>query len=90
MPQTWAQESYARIQRDKILYSAPPLSTNNQTSLVSLTNLQEKITTKGLELGALLMQLLLFAPWMAKLAHIRTYVKKTVAQGWAKKGSVSI
>ena len=42
-----------------------------------------------LESGALLMQLLLFAPKMAPLVHIHTYVNNTVALGWANRGSVS-
>ena len=35
------------------------------------------------------MQLLSFAPRMAPLAHIHTYVNNTVAQVWANRGSFS-
>ena len=35
------------------------------------------------------MHLLIFSPRMPSLAHIHMYVNKTVAQGWANRGSVS-
>ena len=36
------------------------------------------------------MQLLIFTPMMAPLAHIHTYVDDTAAQGWSNQGSVSM
>ena len=42
-----------------------------------------------LELGALLMQLLIFHPRMTPLAHIHAYIYNTVAQGWSNRGSLS-
>ena len=47
------------------------------------------VTINDLKIGALIMQLLIFAPRMAPLAHIHTYVNNTVALGWANRGSVS-
>ena len=35
------------------------------------------------------MQILLFAPRMAPLAHIHTYANNVVTQVWANRGSVS-
>ena len=45
--------------------------------------------TKNLDLGALLMQILIFALRMAPLAHIHAYVDNMMAQRWANRGSVS-
>ena len=47
------------------------------------------VTINYIELGALLMQILIFAPRIAPLEHIHTYVNNTAAQGWANRGSVS-
>ena len=47
------------------------------------------MSINDLELGALLMQILLFAPRMTPLAHIHTYVNNTAAQGWSNMDSFS-
>ena len=47
------------------------------------------VTINNLELGAILMQLLIFAPRMVPLAHIHTYANNTAAQGSANRGSFS-
>ena len=56
---------------------------------MSSSNPKVDVTINNLKLGALLMQILIFVPSMAPLAHIHTYVDKTAAQGWANRGSVS-
>ena len=56
---------------------------------MSSSNSTGDVTTNNFKIGALLMQILLFAPRMASLAHIHTYVDNTAAQVWAKRGSVS-
>ena len=40
------------------------------------------VIIKYLEIGALLMQLLLFSLRMVPLVHVHMYVNNTVAQGW--------
>ena len=57
---------------------------------VSFSNPKGDATINDLELGAILIQILVFAPRMAPLAHIRTYVDDTAAQVWANRASVSI
>ena len=57
---------------------------------MSSSNRTRDVTINNPELGALLMQILIFAPRMALLAHIHTYINNTKAQGWANRGSVSI
>ena len=47
------------------------------------------VTITNLELGELLMQILIFAPRMAALVYIYTYVDNTAAQKWSNRGSVS-
>ena len=63
-----------------------PFYTSTQYRLVSSSNSTGDVTIKNLDLGALLMQLLLFAP---RMAQIRTYVNNTAEQGWANWVSVS-
>ena len=58
--------------------------------MVSSYNPTVYVTINDLELGELLMQLLIFSPRMAPLAHIHTYINNTAAQGWDNRGSVSI
>ena len=57
--------------------------------MVSYSNPTEYVTINDLEIRALLMQLLIFSPRMAPLAHIHTYINNTAAQGWANKSSFS-
>ena len=66
-----------------------PFSLTTQAHLVSSYNPTGYVTINKLELGALLMQILIFTPRMDPLAHIHTYVNKTAAQGWANRGSFS-
>ena len=47
------------------------------------------VTINDLKLGALLMQILVFALKIAPLAHIHMYIDNMAAQGLANKGSVS-
>ena len=57
--------------------------------LDSSCNPNEDATINDLELGALLMQLLIFSPRMKLLVHIHNYVDNMAAQGWANRGSIS-
>ena len=66
-----------------------PFSLTTQECLVSSSNPTGDVTIHDLDLGAPLMRILLFAPSMAPLAHIHTYVNNTGAQGWSNRGSVS-
>ena len=56
-----------------------PFPTATQSQLVSYSNPKGYVTINYLGLGAILMQLLLFDPRMAPLAHIHTYVNNTAA-----------
>ena len=56
---------------------------------MSSSNPKGDVTINDLELEALLLQILIFAPRMSPLVHINTYVDNTAAQGWANRGSVS-
>ena len=47
------------------------------------------VKINNLELGALLIQILIFPPRMTSLEHIHTYAYSTAAQGWSNRGSVS-
>ena len=47
------------------------------------------VAINDLEIGALLVQTLLFSPSMAPLAHIHTCADNTAAQVWDNIGSVS-
>ena len=60
-----------------------------QSRLVSSYNPKGDVPINYLELGALLVQILIFTPRMAPLAHIHTYVDNTAAQGWDNLGSVN-
>ena len=66
-----------------------PFSQATQARMVSSSNPKGDVTINNLELGALLMQILLFTPRMDPLTHIHTYVDNTTAHGWANRGSVS-
>ena len=66
-----------------------PFSLATQAHLVSYSNPTGYATINNLDLGALLIQLLIFSPRMAPLSHIHTYVNNTSAQGWDNRGSVS-
>ena len=55
---------------------------------MSSSNPNVDVTINKLDLGALLMQLLIFAPRIAPLAHIHIYVNNISAQEWANRGSV--
>ena len=66
-----------------------PFSLTTEARLMSSSNSTGDMTTNNFKIGALLMQILLFAPRMASLAHIHTYIDNTAAQVWAKRGSVS-
>ena len=57
--------------------------------MLSSSNPTGDVKIKNPDLGALLMQLLIFAPRMAPLAHIHAYVDNMMAQRWANRGSVS-
>ena len=57
--------------------------------MVSYSNPTGYVTINDLDIGALLMQLLIFSPRMAPLAHIHTYINNTAAQGWENKSSFS-
>ena len=52
-----------------------------QARLVYSSNSTGDVTINDLNIGALLMQILLFAPRMAPLAQIHTYVNNTATQG---------
>ena len=60
-----------------------------QSLMVSSSNPTGYVTINDLDLGALLMQLLIFPPRMAPLAHIHTYINYTAAQEWANRSSFS-
>ena len=60
-----------------------------QARLVFPSKLNGYMTINDLELEAVLMQILIFAPRMVPLSHIHAYVNNTEAQGWANRGSVS-
>ena len=66
-----------------------PFSLATQARLVSSSNPTGDVTINDLELGALLMQILIFAPRIAPLAHIHTYVNNTEAKGLSNRGSIS-
>ena len=66
-----------------------PFSLETQASLVSSSKTTGYVTTNNLDIGALIMQFLIFAPRMAPLAHIHTYVDNTAVHGWANRCSVS-
>ena len=66
-----------------------PFSLATQARLVSSSNPTGDATINDLELGALLMQILIFAPRIEPLAHIHTYINNTEAKGLANRGSVS-
>ena len=57
--------------------------------MVSSYNPTGDMTINDLELGALLMQILIFAPRMVPLSHIYTYVDNMAAHVWTNRGSVS-
>ena len=73
----------------KYFFWQTPFSLATQARLVSSSNPTGDVTINDLELGALLMQILIFAPRIATLAHIHTYVNNTEAKGWANRGRVS-
>ena len=56
--------------------------TSTQARRVSSSNPTRDAKINDLELGALLIQILIFAPRMAPLAHIHTYINNTAAHGW--------
>ena len=58
-----------------------PFSLTTQARLMSSSNPTGDVTTNDLEVGALLMQTLLFVPRVTPLEHIHTYVDNTAAQG---------
>ena len=66
-----------------------PFSKATQARLATDTNPTRDVTINNLELSALFGQVQLFTPKMAPLAHIRTTVDNTAAQGWDNRGSVS-
>ena len=66
-----------------------PFSLATQARLVYSSNHTGDVTINNLDLGAILMKLLIFAPKMAPLVHIHTYVDNTVAQRCYNIGSVS-
>ena len=47
------------------------------------------VTINDLEIGSLLIQILIFDPRMALLAHIHTYVDNMEVQLWANRGIIS-
>ena len=61
--QEW--EGYAETQRYNTFFGVFFFSQSTQARLVSSSNPKEDVTMNGLELGALLMQILFFAPRMA-------------------------
>ena len=67
----------------------PPFSMDTHSLMVSYSNPTGYATINNLELGSLLMQLLIFAPRMAPLAHIHTYINNTTSPGWANRSSVN-
>ena len=75
-------EGYDDTQRANTLFGV------TQERLVYSSNPTRDVTINDLELGAMLIQLLLFAPRMAPLSHILTYVDNTASQGWSNRGSV--
>ena len=56
-----------------------PFYLTTQSGLVSSSNLIGYVIINDLGLGALLMQILLFEPRMAPLAHIHMYIDNTAA-----------
>ena len=67
----------------------PPFSTATQARLVPFNNRHCNITINELDLGALLIHILPFTPWVVLLAHIHTYIDNTVSQVWLNKVRVS-
>ena len=65
-----------------------PFSLATQARLVSYSIPKGDMKTNNLEIGALLMQLLIFILRMAPLVHIHTYIYNTAEQGWSNRGSV--
>ena len=72
-----------------VLFLQSPFYLATQTCLVSSSNPTVYVTINDLEIGALLMQILIFAPRMSPLAHIHMYVNNTATQVWSNRGSVS-
>ena len=56
-----------------------PFSLATKARLVSSSNPTRDVTINNMELGALIMQILLFVPSMAPLVHIHTYGDNTAA-----------
>ena len=65
-----------------------PFSLSTQSRIVSSSNPKGDVTINNLELGALLMQLLIFPPRMAPLVHIHTYVNNISVHVWDNQGSI--
>ena len=65
-----------------------PFYLTTQACLVSSSKPTGDVTINDLELEALLMQILIFAPRMDPLDHIHMYVGNTAAHGWSNRGSV--
>ena len=74
--------------RGPILFWRSPFSLTTQARLVCSSNPTGDVKINYLDLGALLMQLLIFAPWISPLEHIHTYINNMAAQGWANRVSV--
>ena len=66
-----------------------PFSLNTQERLVCYSNPNGYVTINDLEIGALLMQILIFAPRVAPLAYIHTYANRKAERGWSNRGSIS-
>ena len=66
-----------------------PFSLAIQARLVSSSNPTVDAKINDLEIGVICMQLLIFSPRMAPLAHTHTYFDNMAVYGWANRGSVS-
>ena len=74
----------------KIICLALSIYRETQERLVSELTTQGNITINNLELVELLTQIQSFALRMQPLSHIHTMTDSMSAQGWEKRGSISL
>ena len=72
-------EGVCRDQERQYLVWCSPFSQATQARMVSSSNPKGDVIINDPEIGALLMHILIFAPRMAPLANIHTYVNNTAA-----------
>ena len=80
---------YTKTQRASTFFWKSPFYLATQARMVSSSNPTGDVTIKNPDLGALLMQILIYSPRMAPLAHIHAHINNTAAQRWANRGSAS-